>query len=327
MRVVEADELTRLIDYPTLIDAIRAGFSGSIFAPPRHHHSLTRAGGAQASLILMPAWDLGRGTGDTFMGVKLVSVFPDNAQRGKPSVHATYVLMCGETGEPLACLHGQTLTLLRTAATSALAASALARGNASRLVMIGAGALAPHLIAAHAAVRPIRNVVLWNRTAATAHALAERLNRPGLEVTAIEHLAEAVATADIVSVATLSTQPVLKGAWLRRGVHVDLVGSFLPEMREADDEAIRRATVVVDTRAGMRESGDIVQALASGALSEDGIAGDLYDIAAGRLKRTFDAQITLFKSVGNAIEDLAGAVATWRRLQATTDRPGAGRPP
>ena len=149
MRVVEADELTRLIDYPTLIDAIRAGFSGSIFAPPRHHHSLTRAGGAQASLILMPAWDLGRGTGDTFMGVKLVSVFPDNAQRGKPSVHATYVLMCGETGEPLACLHGQTLTLLRTAATSALAASALARGNASRLVMIGAGALAPHLVAAH----------------------------------------------------------------------------------------------------------------------------------------------------------------------------------
>ena len=316
MRVVDGDELTRLLDYPTLIAAIGAGFSGSLFAPPRHHHTMSRAGAARATLILMPAWqEDGSGSGESFMGVKLVTVFPDNAQRGKASVQATYVLMSGETGEPLACLDGLTLTLLRTAASSALAARALARADAARLVMIGAGALAPHLIAAHATVRPIRQVTIWNRTVEAARALARTLNRPGLEVTATEDLAAAVAEADIVSVATLSRQPLVRGAWLRSGTHVDLVGAYAPDMREADDEAIRRATVVVDTRAGMRESGDIAQALASGALTEDGIAGDLYDIAAGRVKRTFDAQITLFKSVGNAIEDLSAAVAAWQRLK------------
>lgn len=316
MRVVDSDELMRLLDYPTLIAAIGAGFSGSLFAPPRHHHTVPRAGSLPATLLLMPAWQAdGTGRGESFMGVKLVTVFPDNARRGKPSVQASYVLMSGDTGEPLACLDGRTLTLLRTAASSALAANALARADAARLVMVGAGALAPQLIVAHATVRPIRQVTIWNRTAETARALAQTLNRPGLAVTATEDLAAAVAQADIVSVATLSREPLVKGEWLRRGTHIDLVGAFAPDMREADDEVIRRATVAVDTRAGMRESGDIARALASGALTEGGIAGDLYDIAAGRLKRTFDAQITLFKSVGNAIEDLAAAVAAWQRLK------------
>jgi len=316
MRVVDGDELTRLLDYPTLIAAIGAGFSGSLRAPPRHRHTIPRAGAAPATLILMPAWqEDGGGLGGSFMGVKLVSVFPDNAQRNKPSVQAVYVLMSGETGEPLACLDGETLTLLRTAAASALAAGALARADAARLVMIGAGALAPYLIAAHASVRPIRQVTIWNRTAETADTLARSLSRPGFTVTATEDLAAAVAEADVVSVATLSHQPLVKGAWLRRGTHVDLVGAYAPDMREADDDAMRRATVVVDTLAGMRESGDIAQALASGALAEDRIAGDLYDIAAGRLKRTFDAEITLFKSVGSAIEDLSAAVAAWQRLK------------
>jgi ornithine cyclodeaminase len=322
MRVVDADELARLLDYRTLIEAIRAGFSGSVFAPPRHHHTFTRPGGSPATLILMPAWqEAGADHRGSFMGVKIVSVFPDNAQKGKPSVYATYMLMSGDTGEPLASIDGQTLTLLRTAATSALAADALAPATARRLVMIGAGALAPYLIAAHATVRPIRQVSIWNRTAETARAVARQLNRPDLEVTATEDLATAVAQADIVSVATLSRQPLLNGAWLKRGTHVDLVGAYAPDMREADDETIRRATVVVDTRAGMRESGDIAQPLASGVLTEEAIAGDLYDIAAGRLKRTSDGQITLFKSVGNGIEDLAGAVATWRRLNGAS-RPG-----
>lgn len=321
MRVVDSGEVTRLLDYPTLIEAIRAGFSGTIFAPPRQHHTIARAGAATATLLMMPAWqEDGAGGRDSFIGVKLVSVFPDNVKRGKPSVYATYVLTSGLTGEPLACIDGQTLTLWRTAATSALAASALARAEASRLTVVGAGALAPYLIAAHATVRPIRHVTVWNRTAETARQLAEKLSRPGLEVTATIDLAAAIRSADIVSTATLSRVPVIKGAWLKQGTHVDLVGAYAPDMREADDDAIARATVAVDTRAGMRESGDIALPLASGVLTEAGIAGDLYDIAAGRLKRTFDAQITLFKSVGNAIEDLAAAVTMWRRLE------GAARP-
>jgi ornithine cyclodeaminase len=214
-------------------------------------------------------------------------------------------------------LDGVALTLRRTAATSAFASRYLSRPNASRLAMVGAGALAPHLIAAHAAVRPIRAVVVWNRTAATARRLAASLDRPGFSVTASDDLEAAIGNADIVSTATMSHDPLVRGAWLRPGTHVDLVGAYTPEMREADDDAIRRAGVFVDTRAGMKESGDIAEPLARGVLTETGIAGDLHDLARGGVPgRRSDDEITLFKSVGNAIEDLAGAVHVWRRLNA-----------
>jgi ornithine cyclodeaminase len=260
----------------------------------------------------MPAWhadDAG------FAGVKVVTVFPYNASHARPSVMGTYLLLAGDTGEPLAALDGVALTLRRTAATSAFASRQLSRPDASRLAMIGAGALAPHLIAAHAAVRPIGNVAIWNRTPETARRLAASLDRTGLVVTATDDLEGAVRNADIVSTATMSRAPLIRGAWLAPGTHVDLVGAYTPDMRETDDEAIRRARVFVDTRSGMKESGDIAQPLASGALAEAGIAGDLHDLAHGADagRRTPD-EITLFKSVGNAIEDLAAAVQVWRKL-------------
>jgi ornithine cyclodeaminase len=260
----------------------------------------------------MPAWQAGAGG---FAGVKVVTVFPDNAAHEKPSVMGTYLLLAGDTGEPLAALDGVALTLRRTAATSALASRYLSRPDASRLAMIGAGALAPHLIAAHAAVRPIRDVVIWNRTAEAARRLAATLDRSGLAVTASEDLKAAVGNADIVSAATMTRDPLVRGAQLKPGTHVDLVGAYTPEMREADDDAIRRANVFVDARAGMKESGDIAQPLATGILTETDIAGDLHDLGRGAVpgRRSAD-EITLFKSVGNAIEDLAAAVAAWRRL-------------
>lgn len=318
MRVVGADEIERLLDYPALVEAIRAGFAGTIFAPPRHHHRITRPGAAEATLILMPAWqeNAAQAEGGGFMGVKIVSIFPDNAARGKPSVLATYVLMAGASGEALATLDGEVLTLWRTAATSALAASVLARPDASHLLMIGAGGMAPRLIAAHASVRPIRSVTIWNHTAERAMALATALDRPGFSVTASEDLEAAIAAADIVSVATLTRTPLVRGAWLKPGTHVDLVGTYRSDMREADDDAIRRSTVYVDTRPGMRESGDVAQPLASGVLSEAEIGGDLFDIARGKVRRSSAEEITLFKSVGHAIEDLAAAVAVWNRLKA-----------
>jgi len=232
---------------------------------------------------------------------------------------ATYVLMAGDTGEPLATIDGRGLTLWRTAATSALMSEALARPDASRLAMIGAGALAPRLIAAHAAVRPIREVTIWNRETGTAERLAASLNRPGFTVKASGDIKATIEAADIVSVATLSHTALVQGAWLKAGTHVDLVGSYTPEMREADDDAIRRSTVYVDTRGGMRESGDIAQPLASGALIEADIAGDLFAVARGTApgRRSAD-QITLFKSVGNAIEDLAAAITVWQRLRSST---------
>jgi len=213
MRVIAAAEIERLLDYPSLVEAIRAGFSGAVFAPPRQHHRIARPGAAEATMILMPAWQevAAPGNGGGFMGVKIVTVFADNAARAKPSVLATYVLMAGDSGEALATLDGAVLTLWRTAATSALAASALARPNASHLTMIGAGAMAPRLIAAHAAVRPIRSVTIWNHTSERARSLAATLDRPGVSVTASEDLEAAVAGADIVSVATLARTPLVRG--------------------------------------------------------------------------------------------------------------------
>ncbi len=312
MRFVGAAEINSALDYPTLAEALAGAFRTGIVAPVRHHHTIER-GGESATLLLMPAWDP---AGGGYIGVKVASVFPLNAARGKPSVMGTYLLLAGDSGAPLAGFDGMTLTLWRTAAASALAAGFLARPDASRMAMIGAGALAPRLIAAHAATRPITQVTIWNRTPETAERLAAALDRPGLTVTATRDRERAVAAADIVSVATMSPTPLVEGAWLKPGAHVDLTGAYTPAMREADDAAIRRARVHVDTRGGaLKEAGDIVQPLAAGVIGEADIAGDLFDLCRGTVPgRRSDDEITLFKSVGSAIEDLAAAVLVWQRL-------------
>ncbi len=311
MRFVAAAEIDKVLDYPALVEALADAFRAGIVAPVRHHHAIERVG-ESATLLLMPAWDT---AGDGFIGVKIASVFPLNATRGKPSVMGTYLLLAGDSGAPLAGFDGMTLTLWRTAAASALAARALARRDASRMAMIGAGALAPRLIAAHAAVRPITRVTVWNRTPEAAERLAASLDRPGLTVTATRDREAAVAEADVVSVATMAREPLVAGAWLKPGAHLDLVGAYTPAMREADDAAIRRARVYVDTRGGaLKEAGDIVQPIEAGVIGAADIAGDLFDLCRGvALGRQSDEEITLFKSVGSAIEDLAAAILVWRR--------------
>jgi ornithine cyclodeaminase len=252
----------------------------------------------------MPAWQAGR-----HIGVKVVTVFPENAAADLPRLLGSFLLLDGRTGKPLALMDGRALTARRTAAASALAASYLARPDCERLLMVGTGALAPHLIEAHASVRPIVNVLVWGRHHEKAVKLAQRLNRRSLKVSATADLANAVRGAHIVCCATPSETPLIEGHWLPLGVHLDLVGGFRPEMREVDDDCIRRARVFVDTRAAaLVEAGDIVQPLRSGVLRHDDIAGDLFDLARGtRGGRRYHDQITLFKSVGTALEDLAAA--------------------
>jgi ornithine cyclodeaminase len=320
MRIVGSDEIDRVLACPALVDALGDAFRADIKVPVRHHHTIaarTRPPRAAATLLLMPAWtETGELSGKGFLGCKVVTVFPDNAKAGQPSVHGSYLLMSGETGEPLAVMDGRALTAWRTGAASALAARHLAREDAAHLVMVGAGALAPYLIRAHASVRPIRRVTLWNRTHGRAVSLAFGLSVTGIEVEVADDLEEAVRDADIVSCATLSSEPLIRGAWLKKGAHLDLVGGFTPKMREADDAAVKRARVYVDTRAGAtKEAGDIVAPLKSGALKEADIRGDLFELCGGKAKgRTSAAQITLFKSVGTAIEDLAAAMLVWRGL-------------
>ncbi len=312
MRIISAEGLAEAFTFPALIEALRRAFQSEIEAPTRHHHAIGRPGEPPATLLLMPAWNRD-GSEGAFLGVKIVSVCLGNAARGLPSIMGTYLLMNGATGAPLAAIDGQALTLWRTAAASALAASYLAVKDARRLVMVGAGALAPYLIEAHASNRPIAEVLVWNHKPGRAEDLAEKLTGRAYSVRATRDLETAVRAADVVSCATLSTEPLVKGAWLKPGAHLDLVGAFASTMRECDDEAVRRARIFVDTRAGaLHEAGDIVQPLAAGIIAESDIVGDLADLCRGKVGgRKSDAEITLFKSVGTAIEDLSAAILAY----------------
>ncbi len=315
LRFVSSGEIAGLLTFPALIDALEAAFRRRITVPVRHHHTMARPDG-DATALLMPAWT-SEGTEDDVYGTKLVTVFPGNNARGLESITGLYLLNSGATGQPLAVMDARALTVWRTAAASALAARYLAREDATRLAVIGAGALAPYLARAHASVRPISSIAVWNRTPAKAEALAESLRSEGFDATAETDRSAAIAGADIVTSATLSPEPLVEGRLLAPGQHVDLVGGFTPIMREADDAAIRRARVYVDTRAGAgKEAGDIVIPLASGVLAAEDIHGDLFELTAGTAKgRASAEEITLFKSVGTAIEDLAAAELVWKALK------------
>jgi len=318
MQMISAADVDRALTFSGLVETLRKAFHDGAIQPVRHHHTVERPTGAASTLLLMPAWsdfNAGGVSGGGHIGVKIVTVSPDNNAIAKPAVMGLYLLLDGTTGEPQALIDGQRLTQWRTACASALAASYLAREDASKLLIVGAGALAPFLARAHSAVRPIKQIRIWNRTVANAEKVAADLRADGIEATASSDLDADLGWADIVSSATISKTPLIKGALLRPGAHVDLVGGFTPDMRESDDDAISRARVYVDTRAGAtKEAGDIVQPLASGALNADDIVADLHELARGqkRGRETAD-EITLFKSVGAALEDLAAGIAVFER--------------
>lgn len=321
MHMIDAASVDRSLTFTGLVETLRTAFRDGAVQPVRHHHTIDRPDGKASTLLLMPAWtDFERaGTTDGgFIGVKIVTVSPDNNAIGKPAVMGLYLLLDGRTGEPLALIDGQRLTQWRTACASALAASYLAREDATSLLVIGAGALAPFLARAHAALRPIRRIRIWSRTPANAHRVVTGLADLGLDVAVAAELDPAVAEADIVSACTLSSEPLIKGALLKPGTHVDLVGGFTPSMREADDETIRRTRVHVDTLDGAtKEAGDIVQPLASGVLASGAICGDLFGLARGDIAgRGSASELTLFKSVGAALEDLAAGIAVLKATSA-----------
>lgn len=319
MLTISAQDVDRALTETMLVDALQVAFRDGMVQPVRHHHAVERPDGAASTLLLMPAWNDFEAAGTSeggFIGVKIVTVSPDNNSIGKPAVVGLFLLLNGKTGEPVALIDGPRLTTWRTACASALASRWLSREDSSRLLIIGAGAMAPFLVRAHCAVRPIRQIRIWNRTQANAEKLAATLRAEGLDVSATDDLDGALGWADIISSATISSEPLVRGARLKPGTHVDLVGAFTPELRESDDEAISKARVYVDTREGAtKEAGDIVQALASGALTRDGIVADLYELARGEKQGRRNAdEITLFKSVGAALEDLAAGIAVYKAM-------------
>jgi ornithine cyclodeaminase len=313
MRVIGESEIARALDYLSLIAALRDAFSSEITVPSRLNLSVPHPK-ADGTLLLMPAWL--SDSKEPFIGIKVIAIFPANLARGIPSLTGSYLLLSGETGVPLALLDGGILTRWRTAAASALAARYLARPDSTRYLIVGAGALAPHFARAFSATLPIREIVIWNRTDTRANALAESLRAEGLQCRFEASLERAVREADVVTCITGSEAPLVRGAWLARGSHLDLVGGFKPNMREADDEAITRSRLFVDTEKAAKEAGDLLGPLKRGLLQADDIQGDLAGLCRKLVpgRRSAD-EITLFKSAGTAIEDLAAAILVWRRLQ------------
>ena len=299
---LDGGEVAARLGRVALIDALERAFRADIQAPARQHYTLGDAG--RNLLLTMPAWQAGG-----CIGVKLVTVFPGNSAQGRSAVHAMYALLDAADGRPLAVLDGTELTRRRTAAASALAARYLARPDASRLLIVGTGSLAPHVIDTYTAARPIGAVRVWGRRLERAQAVARGFAGRPVGVEAVDDLEAAVRWADIISCATLSTTPLVQGAWLHPGQHLDLIGAFTPEMREADDAALVRARIYVDTVEGaLAESGELVQAIAGGHITAESLCGDLATLARGLVPgRRSPEEITLFKSVGSAIEDLAAA--------------------
>lgn len=320
MKSISANEVDTLLNWPEMVAALETAFRQGVVQPVRHHHTVERPDGAATTLLLMPAWSDFHAFGasaEGFMGVKIVTVTPDNGKISLPAVMGVYLLMDGKTGEPRALIDGQRLTLWRTAGASALAAKYLAREDAERLAILGAGALSGFLARAHSAIRPIKDIAIWNRTPSHAEQVVAALKTDGFEARVETDRDEAVAGADIISTATLSTEPLIRGELLKNGAHVDLVGAFTPEMRESDDETVRRARVFVDTREGaVKEGGDIVMPLRAGVITERSVLGDLYDLTRGKVPgRKTSSEITLFKSVGAALEDLAAGILVFQKAE------------
>ncbi|CAA2108370.1 ornithine cyclodeaminase family protein [Variovorax paradoxus] len=307
--------------FERLVPALRAAFAAGAQVPPRHVHAVETAPGSTAdsagssgsssdkgTVLIMPAWsDAG------FLGIKTINIFPGNSARGLPGLHATYVLYDARTGVPLAMMDGNEITARRTAAASALGASFLARADARRLLVLGTGRIARMLPAAHASVRPIDEVRVWNHRPEGAEALAAQWRAEGWNAHAVTDLQAAVRQADIVSCATLATAPLVRGEWLAPGSHLDLIGSFTPAMREADVQCFAGAGTFVDTDEALQKSGDLLDAMAAGTLKAHEVRGTLAALCRGECAgRSDEAQRTVFKAVGSAIEDLTAATLVWQ---------------
>ncbi len=315
MHIIDADATRSALPFDRLVSALRERFAAGCETPLRHVHEIANplgdAGGDAATRrmtsLIMPAWVPGR-----YYGVKIINIAPGNARRGLPGLHGSYLLFDARTGVPLAHLDGDEITARRTAAASALGGSYLARDDASHLLVVGAGRVAALLPAAWRAVRKIERVTVWARRTEEAEKLARQWRAEGFNAQAATDLAAACGEADIVSCATLSTEPVVRGAWLAAGSHLDLIGSFTPTMREADDACFENARVFVDTDEALTKSGDLLVPMAHGVLAQNDIRGTLTTLCKGvATGRRNAAERTVFKAVGTALEDLAAAMLVY----------------
>lgn len=305
--VIDAARTRASLPFDRLIPALRDAYAGGADVPLRHHHFIPQPTGETATVLIMPAWQ------QVFLGVKIVTIFPDNGAKGLPGLYSSYLLCDGATGRHLALIDGNEITSRRTVAIGALGASYLAREDASSLLVVGTGRVASLAPDAFRAVRPIRKVAVWNIRREGAERLVAKLCADGFDAYVATDLEQAVGEADIVSCATLATTPIIKGVWLKPGTHLDLIGSFTPFMREADDEVFRRARTYVDTMDALKESGELLDPIRDGVIAPGDIKGTLADLCHDACKgRGAASEITVFKAVGNALSDIASAALVYR---------------
>jgi len=305
MKVYSDNDVKQVLEWSPLIAELRDAFAKGVSQPLRTAHTVPVPGEPDATFLAMPAWEEGGK-----LAVKILFIAPGNSARDLPAVNATVMVFDAVTGQAEAVMEGGELTARRTAATSALAADMMARKDVKSLLIVGTGTIAGNLVSAHRSVRDYENVAVWGRNPDKARAFADRFD--GVDVAS--DLDEAVAQADVIAAATIASDPLIKGALLKPGAHLDLVGGFTQDMREADTHAVKRAAggIIVDTYEGaMAEAGDITKPLDEGAITKNDIVGDLAELCRGEaVSRKSDEQITLFKSVGAALEDFVAARMT-----------------
>lgn len=309
--VIDAARTRASLPFGRLIAALREAFTTGADVPLRHHHFMPQPDGSTATILIMPAWQR------AFVGIKIVTIFPENGKRALPGLFSSYLLCDGETGQHMALIDGNEITSRRTAGIAALGADFLARRDANKLLICGSGRIASLLADAFRAVRPVEKVAVWNINEAGAARLAFGLRARGIDACVAPDLQRAAGEADIVSCATLAGKPVIQGAWLKPGAHLDLIGSFTPFMREADNEVFRRGHVWVDTYDALKESGELLDPIRDGVIAPEDVRGSLAELCRGTRKgRADDRQITVFKAVGNALSDIAAAGLVWRDFDA-----------
>ncbi|TDH28677.1 ornithine cyclodeaminase family protein [Segetibacter sp. 3557_3] len=308
MIIISDEQISVALKYEALIPALKEIFASAYQMPLRHHHFYKNKSGDDNTLILMPVWN------EDYMGIKQVIVAPGNRDENLPAIHAQYTLLDTRTGVPLAFMNATELTARRTACTSALAASYLARKDAKTLLIVGGGSVAKHLVAAHAVVRDYENTYVWMRDPAKSQAFVTEAGRSGIRVVPVSDLESAARQADVITCATLSKTPLIKGSWLKPGTHLDLVGAHKPDTREADNHAIGLSSIFVDSRMGaLHETGELAIPIATGLISENDVKADIVELVKGiHPGRTSEQEITLFKSAGLAVEDLAAALIIYR---------------
>lgn len=312
MECLDAARVRDLLDPADLVEALRSAFAEQdrLEVPPRVHHHVDAQ--RDATLLLMPAWQT-----HAWIGVKVATHFPRNGQVGLPAIHGAYLLLDATTGQPAAVLDGTELTRWRTAAASALAADYLAPREVGEHLVVGAGNVAQALPHCYAAVRDVGLTRVWARDRRRADTLVGRLREEGVPAEVAPDLRQAVRRADVVTTATSSTEPLVLGEDVGPGTHVDLVGAFTPAMVEADEALVTSVSLFVDVLEALDEAGDLVQPLRRGTLRRSDVRATLADLAARRhTGRRSQEEVTVFKSVGTALEDLAAARLVWQAASA-----------